>query len=96
VDHHELRDLRVGRDCRSPTTLLSVSTLPDVAAGLGTVTIQSIFGSATQRVKAACQEGIDIYFENVGGPVSSGGAVLCEYLCAHSRLRDSAPQAEGA
>ncbi len=41
--------------------------LPDVAAGSGNDPEQSL--GLPQRVKAACPEGIDIYFENVGGPV---------------------------
>jgi NADPH-dependent curcumin reductase CurA len=43
-----------------------------------------------ENLKAACPEGVDIYFENVGGPVFDAVLPFLQ-LCAHSGLRSYRP-----
>ena len=50
----------------------------------------------SERLEAACPNGIDIYFENVGGPVLDAVFAFVERLCAYPGVRaDRALQRQG-
>jgi NADPH-dependent curcumin reductase CurA len=87
---------------RAGARVVGIASKPDVLRGLGFVALDRRSDRFAADLKAACPDGIDVYFDNVGGPLldavlprmnAHGRIVCCGTLSAYDGASQPGPRA---